>query len=143
MQEVDSGVRGAHQQQEGSTRMIPKDWRQQLQAVYPRRRGQGWIMAGKQIAKHLDNGESFDEMLKGADNYRRYIAESGEFVRMSKTFFGPNMWWLEYDDADCSNEVTLEDTASDCGLTRAENETDESLKRRIGVAITKREYGLG
>jgi len=121
--------------------MIPDNWRQQLQAVYPRRRGQGWIMAGKQIAKHLADGESFAEMVQGADNYRRYIAQSGEFVKMAQTFFGPNMWWLEYDDDDCINEVTLDDTASDNGLTRQPNETDEQLKLRIGVAQTSKLYG--
>ncbi len=100
-------------------------------------------MAGKQIAKHLDNGESFEEMLKGADNYRRYIAESGEFVRMAQTFFGPNMWWLEYDDADCSNEITLDDKAKDHGITRQPNESDSDLNSRIGVAMTKQQYGIG
>ncbi len=120
--------------------MLPPNWRQQLQAVYPRRRGQGWVMAGKQIAKHLDNGESFEDMLRGADNYRRYIAESGEFIRMAKTFFGPQMFWLEFDDDDCTNEITLDDTAKDAGIERQPNESDESLKQRIGISQTNSMY---
>ena len=121
---------------------LPPDWRKQLQAVYPKRKGQGWIKAGKQLEKHLENGESWDAILRGSDNYRRHCAASGEFVRMAQTFFGPNMWWLEFQDDDTeSNELTLDDTAKDCGLTRADGESDESLKRRIGIAQTKRLYG--
>ena len=122
--------------------MLPNDWRQQLMKVYPKRKGQGWVKAGKQIEKHLANGEDFEEMLRGADNYRRHCAESGEFVRMAQTFFGPNMWWLEFEDDDTAeNAITLDDTAKDCGLVRAEGESDESLSRRIGIAQTKRLYG--
>jgi hypothetical protein len=120
---------------------LPKDWRQQLQKVYPKRRGQGWVNAGKQIAKQLVSGESFEEMLIGADNYRRHCAVTGEFVRMAQTFFGPNMWWTEYlDDEDCINEVTIDDQARDVGLVRQDGESDDHLKRRIGVAQTEAMY---
>ncbi len=123
--------------------MLPPDWFEQLRAAYPRRKGQGWVAAKRQILKHLDNGESFDEILKGTHCYRRYIAESGEFVRMARTHFGPQMFWLEFDDDDCSNEITLDDTAGDCGLTRAEGEDNESLNKRIGIAQTKAMYTRG
>ena len=123
--------------------MLPDDWQKQLSAVYPKRKGQGWQNAKRQILQHLKNGESFDEMLRGSDNYRKHIAVSGEFVRMAQTFFGPNMWWLEFlDDEEVENEYTLDDEASKYGLTRGENESDESLKRRIGTAQTKRQYGI-
>ena len=121
---------------------LPDDWRDQLKAVYPHRKGQGWIRAKQQIENHLANGEDFEAMLRGADNYRRHVAATNEFVRMAQTFFGPNMWWLEFqDDVEVSNEITLDDTARECGLERGPDESDESLKQRIGVAQTKAIYG--
>ena len=82
-------------------------------------------------------------MLVGADNYRRHCAATGEYVRMAQTFFGPNMWWLEFqDDEDAVNEVTLDDTARECGLARGEGESDESLTGRISVAQTKRLHNI-
>lgn len=123
--------------------MLPEDWRQQLLKVYPKRNGQGWQNAKRQILKHLENGESFEEMLRGADNYRKHIALSGEFVRMAQTFFGPNLWWLEFqEDDEISNEFTLDDDAAQYGLTRADGESDESLRRRVGTAQTKKQYGI-
>jgi hypothetical protein len=122
--------------------MLPQDWRQQLSKVYPKRNGQGWQNAKRQIIKHLEEGESFEEMLTGADNYRRHIAESGEFVRMAQTFFGPAMFWTEFQESVVAeNEVTLDDEAGDLGLKRGPNESDESLKTRIGIAQTKALYG--
>lgn len=123
--------------------MLPSDWRQQLQKVYPKRRGQGWVKTGQQIERHIKNGEDFATMLRGADNYRRHCATSGEYVRMAQTFFGPNMWWLEFQDNDvCENELTLDDMAGECGLNRGEGESDESLSSRIGTAQTKAMYSV-
>lgn len=122
---------------------LPKDWRQQLLKAYPKRNGQGWMRAKAQIERHLQNGESWDEMVLGANNYRKHIAVSGEFVRMAQTFFGPNMWWLEFlESENCSNEITLDDEAGEYGLVRGDGESDESLKKRIGTAQTKSKYGL-
>lgn len=122
--------------------MLPSDWRKQLQAVYPKRRGQGWADAGRKIEKHLKDGASFEEMVRGADNYRRHCAQTGEFVRMAKTFFGPDMWWEEFlDDDDVTNELTLDDEGKQYGLVRQPGEEDESFKRRIGVAMTRKMYG--
>ena len=121
----------------------PPDWRQQLREAYPKRQGQGWTNVGKQIHKHIENGESWDEMLAGANAYRRYIAQTETepaFIKMAATFFGPGLWWLEYDE-DEGNEITLDDQANEFNLIRQENENDESLKARIGVAMTKRQYG--
>ena len=121
--------------------MIPKDWQKQLSTAYPKRKGQGWVKTGQQIEKHIKDGQDFDEMLIGANNYRKHCATSGEFVRMAQTFFGPNLWWLEFqDDDDDTNEITLDDTARDCGLERQEGEGDESLTRRIGISMTNRKY---
>ena len=121
---------------------LPTDWRQQLSKVYPKRNGQGWVNAKRQILKHLSEGEDFEEMLLGADNYRKYIAESGEFVRMAQTFFGPQMFWTEFQELVVTeNEITLDDTAKELGLERQENESDESLNGRIGIAQTKKLYG--
>ncbi len=121
--------------------MLPKDWRQQLQSAYPKRMGQGWLNAKRQIQIHLEAGELFDEMVQGANNYRVHCAESGEFVRMAQTFFGPNMWWLEFlDDESCENVITLDDEAKSQGLIRSDGESDNSLKDRIGTAQTKAMY---
>jgi hypothetical protein len=120
---------------------LPPDWRKQLQAVYPKRNGQGWVKAGQQIQKHLQDGESFDDMLIGADNYRKHCAVSGEFVRMAQTFFGPNMWWLEFMEfEDEKNELTLDDKAAEYGLKRQDGEDDNSLNTRLGVAMTREKY---
>ena len=121
--------------------MLPTDWRQQLSKVYPKRNGQGWVNAKRQILVHLKEGESWEEMLLGADNYRKYIVESGEFVRMAQTFFGPNMWWTEFQESVGENEITLDDTAKDLNLERQENESDASLNSRIGIAQTNKLYG--
>lgn len=125
--------------------MLPKDWRKQISAVYPKRNGQGWINAGTKIAEHLANGESFDEMLRGADNYRKCCAEEGtepQYIRMAQTFFGPNMWWLEFQENESvENELTLDDKAAEYDIIRQEDEDDTSLKTRIGVAMTRKQYG--
>ena len=110
----------------------PKDWRKQISAVYPKRNGQGWIKTGEQIAKHLADGESFEEMLLGADNYRKCCAvEETEprFIKMAQTFFGPNMWWLEFLECETAeNELTLDDKAAEYDIKRQEGEDDASLK---------------
>ena len=123
--------------------MIPPDWFEQIRAEYPKRKGQGWINAKRQIEKHLANGESFDAMLRGTINYRRYCATSGEFVRMARTHFGPSMFWLEFQDNDtCENEITVDDEAADVGLIRAPFESDEVLQRRIAIAQVNKQYKL-
>lgn len=40
-------------------------------------------------------------------------------------------------------EVTLDDEAAACGLTRQPGESDEQLKKRLGIAETKKIYGSG
>lgn len=120
---------------------LPPDWRDQLKAVYPKRKGQGWLEAKKQILKHLKNGESFEEMLQGAKNYRRHVALTGEHVRMAQTFFGPTMWWTEFlDDEDTTNELTLDDQCREYGIERQPKESDTKLKKRLGIAMTNRMY---
>ena len=121
--------------------MLPPDWKQQLLKVYPKRQGQGWVNTEKWITKHLEAGEDFEAMLSGANSYRRYIATSGEFVKMAQTFFGPSKFWLEFDDEDCANEVTLDDEAQQFDIKRQQGEGDEHLKKRLGVAMTKKQYG--
>lgn len=122
---------------------LPEDWRQQLLRAYPKRSGQGWVRAGQQIERHLQNGESWDEMLVGANNYRKHCARSGEFVRMAQTFFGPNMWWLEFqDDTEAENVITLDDECAAFNIARQPGESDEALKVRLGTAQTKAKYGI-
>jgi len=118
--------------------ILPPDWKQQLLKVYPKRQGQGWVDAKRWIEKHLDNGEDWDEMLFGANAYRLHIVKTGEFVKMARTFFGPQMFWLEYDDEECDNEVTLDDEARMYQIERQDGESDASLKHRLGIAMTQK-----
>ena len=123
--------------------MLPHDWQKLIKLAYPKRRGQGWKIAFEKIEKHVEDGHTFEDILKGADNYRRYCAENeieAKYIKMASTFFGPGEWFYEYDDLDESNELTLDDMASSLGLTRQEGETDDHLKMRIGHAQTMKAY---
>lgn len=126
---------------------IPFDWRQQLRESYPKRKGhQNWQQCGERIARHLKNGESWDEMLIGAKNYRKLCAEENTepcYISQATTFYGPKMLWTEYQEMDdCSNAPSLDDKAQDVGLTRADGESDEHLSGRIGIAMTRKAYAI-
>ena len=125
--------------------MLPKDWQKQIKDAYPKRQGQGWKLAFQKIQAHIKNGHDFEDILKGANNYRKYCAENeidSQYIKMAVTFFGPGEWWNEYDEVQVANELTLDDIASSLGLTRQSGESDESLKRRIGNAQTLKQYGM-
>lgn len=126
---------------------LPTDWMRQLQAAYPKRAGgQGWGHVRKKVPELINDGHSFEELL---DSVKRYCAlckalgdERGPFVMQARTFFGPGEWWLEdYDlPTDGSVTLTLNQEAETHGLKRGPDESDESLKRRLGIAQTKAIY---
>jgi hypothetical protein len=76
---------------------LPEDWLKQIQVVYPRRRGgQGWGYVKKRIPELVRQGEEFDDLLAGAKSYGDYCCATNEqYVRMARTFFGPDEWWME------------------------------------------------
>ena len=128
--------------------MLPKDWLQQIREAYPKRTGgQGWGHVKKRLPNLVQGGESFDDMIAGCESYSRMLKDTGkygtEFVMQARTFFGPGEWWLEaYDLQACEYVKTLDDKAAEVGISRQENETDESLEKRIGTAETKQRYGI-
>lgn len=126
--------------------MTPEQFKE-LRQAYPKRKGDnGWVECRNRIDTHLENGESWEEMLRGAHNYRKFCAENQEdtrFIKQARTFFGPNMWWLEWQEMpDDENTVSVDDEAEKLGLVRGEGEDDESLKRRIGIAQTMLQYNI-
>lgn len=129
----------------GETEMLPSDWLEQIKSVYPRRSGgQGWGYVKRRIPDLVEQGHTFAELFEGAKEYGEYCrATNNKYVRMARTFFGPDEWWLEdYDiPRDGSAELTLDQEAEEYDLVRQEGESDESLKQRLGIAVTKRMYG--
>lgn len=126
--------------------MTPEQFKA-LRDAYPKRKGdQGWGAVRRQIPRHIENGESWEEMIRGAHNYRKFCAENQEdtrFIKQARTFYGPDLWWHEWQEMpDDSNDISLDDEAETLGLTRGDGEDDESLKRRIGIAETMRQYNI-
>lgn len=127
--------------------MLPSDWLKQIQKAYPRRTGgQGWGYVKRRIPELIKKGETFEDLLAGAQQYGDLCRATNEkFVRMARTFYGPDEWWLEdYElPSDGSVELTVDQEAELCGLQRQNGETDEQLMHRIGVAQTNKKYGIG
>ena len=100
---------------------LPDDWLKQIQAVYPRRRGgQGWGYVKRRVPELIKEGNDFEDILAGAKSYGDYCKATGEeYVRMARTFFGPDEWWAEdytvqtFTPRRPPAEVTAEDRAAD------------------------------
>jgi len=77
--------------------MLPKDWFEQIRKVYPRRTGgQGWGYVKRRIPELVKQGYPFAELLDGAKRYGDFCRATNEkYVRMARTFYGPDEWWLE------------------------------------------------
>jgi hypothetical protein len=131
-----------------SKETLPDDWLDQIKAAYPKRTGgHGWGYLKTRIPLLISEGHAFDEMLAGCKSYAQLAKTTGkygtEYVMQARTFFGPGEWWLEeYVVPDGEYVKTLDDEASECGLQRAPNESDESLRSRVGTAQTKSRYGI-
>ena len=95
--------------------MLPEDWLKQLQSVYPKRPGgQGWGYVKRRIPELIKDGHSFDDILSGAKNYGDYCRLTNEqYVRMARTFFGPDEWWLEEYDLPQAREYWKPEVLSD------------------------------
>jgi hypothetical protein len=128
--------------------MLPEDWLDQIRQHYPKRAGgHGWGHLKKRIPELIRVGHDFEEMLEGVKRYAALQLAIGNvgtpYVMQARTFFGPGEWWLEdYDlPTDGSVELTLDQQAEQYGITRQEGEGDESLKKRLGIAMTMKKYG--
>ena len=123
---------------------LPPDWLKQIRDVYPKRTGgQGWGNVKRLVPALIERGESFEDLLDGAERYGEYCRTTNEkYVRMAQTFFGPGEWWLEdYDiPRDGSVELTLDQEAEGYSLKRQDGESDDSLRRRLGIAMTNQRY---
>ena len=76
---------------------LPTDWLKQIQSVYPyRKNGQGWGYVKKRIPELIGEGHTFDDILSSAKSYGNMCRATNEqYVRMARTFFGQEEWWLE------------------------------------------------
>ncbi len=127
---------------------LPSDWLDQIRRAYPKRvGGQGWGHLRKRVPALIQQGESFESLLDGVRRYAALMKATGQektpYVKQACTFFGPGEWWLEDYDLpdDGSVQLTVDQEAEKYGLQRQEGESDESLRRRVGVAQTKAMYG--
>jgi hypothetical protein len=128
-----------------TNKLLPDDYMKQLQSVYPKRHGgQGWRKVRTElIPKLIKEGVTFEDLLEAAKGYGDYCrATNDQYVRMAQTFFGPGGWWEEEYDipTDGSVELTLDQEATKYGIMRQEGEDDESLRNRVGIAMTKQRY---
>ncbi len=78
---------------------------EKLKAVGPTRRGSHvWKAVERLVARHIADGEDFEQMVLGWQNYARHCRQTGsegtEFVMMARTFFGRDMHWLEWAELD-------------------------------------------
>ena len=127
--------------------MLPTDFLDQIKAVYPKRvGGQGYGHVKKRIPQLIQAGETWEGLLEGAKRYAALMDATGQtrtpYVMQARTFYGPGEWWLEdYElPTDGSVQLTLDQEAAQHDLIRQDGESDESLKRRMGVAMTKARY---
>ena len=124
--------------------MLPSDWLKQIKDVYPRRpSGNGWGTVKRLVPALVRDGESFEDILQAAKDYGEFCEATGEqYIRMAQTFYGPGEWWQEdyFIPRDGSVELTLDQEAENYQITRQPNEDDESLKVRVGIAMTNRKY---
>jgi hypothetical protein len=81
--------------------MLPADWFEQLQGIYPKRQGdQGWAKVKKLVPRRIDEGHEWNDILKGATNYRIHCGRQQmigtPFVKQACTFVGPDCWFEEW-----------------------------------------------
>ena len=128
---------------------LPDGWLKVIRAAYPKRTGgQGWGHLKTRIPTLVADGECFADLLDGAKKYAALMNATGQtgtlYVMQARTFYGPGEWWLEdYDlPRDGSVELSLDQQAEQYGLARGQGESDDSLRSRVGTAVTKKQYGL-
>ncbi len=112
---------------------------EKLKAVGPTRRGSHvWKAVERLIARHLSDGEDFEQMVLGWQNYARHCRQTGsegtEFVMMARTFFGRDLHWQERAEMDVRTPYQKQQDAEWAAL--------EARARALGFNTVDRSRGL-
>lgn len=98
----------------GGVEMLPENWLEQLKNTYPKRSGdQGWADVRKQVARRIEEGHTFETILRGAQNYaihcgrKQYVGS--EYVKQCATFVGPGLWFEEWAGMDLRTPQQIAD----------------------------------
>jgi hypothetical protein len=116
---------------------------EKLKAVGPRRRGSHvWKAVERQIARHLIDGEDFEQMVLGWQNYARHCKQTGsdgtEFVMMARTFFGRDMHWQEWAEMDTRTAYQIAQDLEWEGLERrAKAMGFNTVDRSRGLSVAR------
>jgi len=125
--------------------MLPTDWLVQIKATYPLRKGAyGWYDLERHIKARLADF-SWDEIIAGTKRFRKFAVEDEIwgtcYVMQPVRFYGRGCFFMEdWATESAPPTITLDLQAEKYGITRADSETDDSLKKRIGVAQTMKMY---
>ena len=122
--------------------MLPPDWLPQIKAAYPMRKGAyGWYDLKRHMKARIADF-SWDDIIEGTKRFRKFAVEDEIwgtcFVMQPVKFYGRGCYFTEdwATDIAASPQMTLDAEAEDYGLVRADGESDESLKHRLGIAQT-------
>jgi len=115
--------------------MLPEDWLKQIQAVYPRRKGgQGWGYVKRRVPELIKEGNDFEDLLAGAKSYGDYCKATGEeYVRMARTFFGPDEWWAEDYAVETFTPRRMPEPVSEDQLKRDREKAERELNAYMKV----------
>jgi len=152
---LDLGVEAGEAKEAGEAVNAPRGLSQNLLAdikrIYPPRSGgQGWGALIRLLQLAVSKGYTEQELIDGAKSYRRYCDLSGitgtSFVRMAKTFYGPDEWFAEdYEislPASANPQLTLEakydaDARRLGEPLRASAESLDQYRERLAVAVRR------
>ena len=129
---------------------LPADWLTQIKLTYPRRSGgHGWGYVKRRVPQLIESGECWFDIISGIERYREWCDATNktgtELVKQCRTFLGPDEWWHE--DYELPNDgsvpLTLDQQARNHDLERQPGESDASLEKRLGIAMTLKQYSRG
>lgn len=125
--------------------MLPENWLDEIKEHYPKRKGSyGWYELERHVKARLKQF-TWNQILEGTKRFRRFAISDEifgtSFVMQPTRFYGRGCYFMEDWEIEVdSATLTVDDQAKEHGIERQPGEPDESLKRRIGVAMTKRQY---
>lgn len=117
---------------------------ERLKAVGPKRRGSHvWKAVERLIARHVEDGEDFELMVTGWQNYARHCrqthSDGTEFVMMARTFFGRDMHWHEWAEMDLRSPQEIALDAKWAALeVRARRLGFNTVDRSRGYSVAER-----
>ena len=112
---------------------VPDNWVEIMKSEYPRRPGQGWPTAQKLVLAIIEEGRAtWDQLVVSMRAYRQHCDKERitgtTFVRMAKTQFGPDDWWLEfYELATSQRAEHLKTRARQLGFAQISDELLQDL----------------